>query len=241
MIKRHLLDKLIDELNGIVPEDDHFNFHELQGFFHALAITPPPIIPEHWENCLFHCSGPDFELKHMENLMPAAFAVYDAFDQLRRTGELEFPYDMDQLKGKQFDWVYQWCFGFWTGLSLCKDFWLGEDADNRDADSYWDNISRNARLFEVLATRDLSKLANIERIKINAVADGKEPTDAYLFAWIFKLIPLAVNDLQHVADDIEVELEEQKTLGQPASRPKIGRNEPCPCGSGKKFKKCCLS
>jgi hypothetical protein len=22
---------------------------------------------------------------------------------------------------------------------------------------------------------------------------------------------------------------------------KIGRNDPCPCGSGKKFKKCCLS
>jgi hypothetical protein len=21
--------------------------------------------------------------------------------------------------------------------------------------------------------------------------------------------------------------------------PKIGRNDPCPCGSGKKFKKCC--
>jgi hypothetical protein len=25
------------------------------------------------------------------------------------------------------------------------------------------------------------------------------------------------------------------------SSPKIGRNEPCPCGSGKKYKKCCLS
>ena len=22
---------------------------------------------------------------------------------------------------------------------------------------------------------------------------------------------------------------------------KIGRNEPCPCGSGKKYKKCCIS
>ena len=22
-------------------------------------------------------------------------------------------------------------------------------------------------------------------------------------------------------------------------RPKVGRNEPCPCGSGKKYKKCC--
>ncbi|WP_462431052.1 SEC-C metal-binding domain-containing protein, partial [Bilophila wadsworthia] len=21
--------------------------------------------------------------------------------------------------------------------------------------------------------------------------------------------------------------------------PKVGRNEPCPCGSGKKYKKCC--
>jgi uncharacterized protein len=23
-------------------------------------------------------------------------------------------------------------------------------------------------------------------------------------------------------------------------QPKVGRNDPCPCGSGKKFKKCCL-
>lgn len=31
-------------------------------------------------------------------------------------------------------------------------------------------------------------------------------------------------------------------VGQPVTRPlKIGRNEPCPCGSGKKYKKCCGS
>ncbi|WP_211365126.1 SEC-C metal-binding domain-containing protein [Rhodovulum strictum] len=27
--------------------------------------------------------------------------------------------------------------------------------------------------------------------------------------------------------------------GQPARRAKVGRNDPCPCGSGRKFKKCC--
>jgi preprotein translocase subunit SecA len=27
--------------------------------------------------------------------------------------------------------------------------------------------------------------------------------------------------------------------GRPAGHPKVGRNDPCPCGSGKKFKKCC--
>jgi len=26
---------------------------------------------------------------------------------------------------------------------------------------------------------------------------------------------------------------------QPDEEPKAGRNEPCPCGSGRKFKKCC--
>jgi len=30
---------------------------------------------------------------------------------------------------------------------------------------------------------------------------------------------------------------------EPAKRlaPKVGRNDPCPCGSGKKFKKCCMN
>jgi preprotein translocase subunit SecA len=27
---------------------------------------------------------------------------------------------------------------------------------------------------------------------------------------------------------------------QPIQVPKVGRNDPCPCGSGKKYKKCCL-
>lgn len=27
----------------------------------------------------------------------------------------------------------------------------------------------------------------------------------------------------------------------PSSRPKVGRNDPCPCGSGRKYKKCCIN
>ncbi|MBO0798476.1 MAG: SEC-C domain-containing protein [Blastocatellia bacterium] len=29
------------------------------------------------------------------------------------------------------------------------------------------------------------------------------------------------------------------TVPLSGSKQKIGRNDPCPCGSGKKFKKCC--
>jgi uncharacterized protein YecA (UPF0149 family) len=38
------------------------------------------------------------------------------------------------------------------------------------------------------------------------------------------------------------ELRKEAKRGGVATRitkPKIGRNEPCPCGSGKKYKKCC--
>ena len=34
---------------------------------------------------------------------------------------------------------------------------------------------------------------------------------------------------------------EQKQSGTVRKAKKIGRNEPCPCGSGKKYKKCCIS
>jgi SEC-C motif-containing protein len=37
-------------------------------------------------------------------------------------------------------------------------------------------------------------------------------------------------------------LDGEPLVAQPIRRetPKVGRNEPCPCGSGKKYKKCCL-
>lgn len=36
--------------------------------------------------------------------------------------------------------------------------------------------------------------------------------------------------------DLEILLNPQKTK---IAEEKVGRNEPCPCGSGKKYKKCC--
>ena len=35
------------------------------------------------------------------------------------------------------------------------------------------------------------------------------------------------------------DLEKMLNPPKPSVSKKVGRNEPCPCGSGKKFKKCC--
>jgi SWIM/SEC-C metal-binding protein len=37
------------------------------------------------------------------------------------------------------------------------------------------------------------------------------------------------------------DLEKSLNPARPTASIKIGRNEPCPCGSGKKYKKCCGS
>ena len=49
-------------------------------------------------------------------------------------------------------------------------------------------------------------------------------------------------------EDVRRELEPVRPAVRPAPPPeatvrtvKVGRNAPCPCGSGKKFKKCCGS
>ncbi len=64
-------------------------------------------------------------------------------------------------------------------------------------------------------------------------------------AWL-EANPNARNDVfSGWLDDVDLSdpdgLEEPSAPAQPTVRatPKIGRNDPCPCGSGKKFKKCC--
>jgi preprotein translocase subunit SecA len=58
----------------------------------------------------------------------------------------------------------------------------------------------------------------------------------------------AVEEQRRQADDIPKNFEHESSASKPepvpaavASRqgPKVGRNDPCPCGSGKKYKQCC--
>jgi len=67
----------------------------------------------------------------------------------------------------------------------------------------------------------------------------------------FTLIGKAVDELKNWASFSEAtptSLEREEMIRQYSQlhtvarkTPKIGRNDPCPCGSGKKFKKCCLN
>jgi len=47
--------------------------------------------------------------------------------------------------------------------------------------------------------------------------------------------------LQKMIEEYELEDKLKPLLSANNAEPKIGRNDPCPCGSGKKYKKCCLN
>lgn len=42
-----------------------------------------------------------------------------------------------------------------------------------------------------------------------------------------------------LSDERRMEIKKEYRVSQQAVREKVGRNDPCPCGSGKKYKKCC--
>jgi len=56
------------------------------------------------------------------------------------------------------------------------------------------------------------------------------------FSKTFDVVGVTDEDLRTIIENIQAKKPEQEVT----TGPKVGRNEPCPCGSGKKYKKCCL-
>ena len=57
---------------------------------------------------------------------------------------------------------------------------------------------------------------------------------------IAKKAGITKEQLFRMRDDLLAQAEEKKAEGVDVPLEEIGRNEPCPCGSGKKYKRCCL-
>ncbi len=69
----------------------------------------------------------------------------------------------------------------------------------------------------------------------------RQPVAKRKLETIFELYERVVNTWATYSDDLVFDDKfDFEAFQQPAVSNKIGRNDPCPCGSGKKYKKCCL-
>jgi len=83
----------------------------------------------------------------------------------------------------------------------------------------------------------MAKLGSLKKPAIVRVQNGKRAEEiASIFdknGWIF-ILGIEPDKPEDISD-----LEKLLNPPKPDQYVKIGRNDPCPCGSGKKYKKCC--
>lgn len=101
---------------------------------------------------------------------------------------------------------------------------------------------------ELLSFKDPNLLPQVRK----AFEDGRIDTEVisrYDIDWVFNLPEEEQSYSKFMKDPLEHFSKENinylKTISYPESKTpkneqKIGRNDPCPCGSGKKYKKCCM-
>ena len=241
MIDRKLLKDLEQCLSDIVPNDEHFGIDEMRGLFYAQTITPNKGDPSNWLAALFYDERPALNEAQVSALNSTAGAVYNAYNELLAANKLNFPFDLNQLDAESAESVYGWCQGFFIGLSINELFWLGFKGEKlKNGDKELEAVRNSAKLFTGLVTQDFSEFdkAKLAELKAFIIEQGQQPTDDVIAATLFPNVPAAVKTLQSYGTKL-MRGAVQKTPVKPG--PKVGRNDPCPCGSGKKYKKCCGS
>jgi uncharacterized protein len=109
-----------------------------------------------------------------------------------------------------------WAYGFMTAINLQREDWQAAFADPE--------IMEILRPIYLLGTEDLTP----EEEALIETAEQREE--------LSHLVPASVAGLYRFWTPV------RRAVTDPALRremPKIGRNEKCPCGSGRKYKKCC--
>ena len=102
-------------------------------------------------------------------------------------------------------------------------------------DETYADLSKNGFGFTVIHSTEVLRMDKPERVAIRQIAHEVLKT----------LKPGYSKKLEDQTGSFLLDIkikdggEEQNNKGTPKRKRKIGKNEPCPCGSGLKFKKCC--
>ncbi len=240
-------DELDDFLKARAPDPDTLDpeteassqpivsLTELDGFLTAVVCGPETLMPSTWLPVIFGGEMPAFEdrdqadhlmqliMRHMNEISGLLMERPEKYAPLIIT--------VDDEQGDPHFEARPWCAGFLRGVSLNPEAWeevLGEPED----------IDHPLGVIWFLGT--------------NGVAEMPEDEEGG---------PLEVQDklAEGLAEPvlemhrIFLEQRQQAPMGPAAEGnpgragdalrregPRVGRNDPCPCGSGRKYKKCCL-
>jgi uncharacterized protein len=202
------------------------NLEQLDGFLAALICSPeivPPseYLPEIWGGNIV--LGDEFSAQPiLKDFLSLIMRYWNSIVDTLQSGEVYLPLLLDDENG--ISHANDWANGFLRGMELRKEEW----ADLLDDEEH------GGSLVPIFA------LAH-ENHPDPKMRPYKEPVSAEMRETLIVGAAAGMNKIYHYFEAQRllgtVPLDNMTTFRR--SMPKIGRNEPCPCGSGNKFKHCC--
>ena len=196
---------------------------KIDGFFCALVIGPRPVLPSEYMPVLWGGDtgtdrGPIFasleQAEHVTNLL------LRHWNTIARRLDQGYPHRPILMNDFGATAGQQWAIGFLSGIAMRPDEWKKHLADDVVKD------------FLVVLMMMMMMDADASKVMSKALTP-KERSD------VITVLPLATGNIHHRIRG------QGDPFAQFCSRPrrhsKVGRNDPCPCGSGRKYKRCCGS
>lgn len=216
-------------LTGPARSEGTLTYHETQGLLFAIACAPDLVPPSEWMPRVFGGDRAEYaSMDEADAVLGDLMALYNAVNQEVLEHRCALPEDVEvrepALANLDDDApLSQWARGFLDGHQ-----WLAESWDFVP-EALEDEFGASFMVLGLFASR-----AETEEF----FSSGEHGDLATVAAGALRILPDAMNGYARLGRALGRALEE---FGEPAPvrSTKVGRNEPCPCGSGKKFKKCC--
>lgn len=227
-LSRPLAEADLDRLEALLASpnlvDHAMRPDVLQGLFAAIVSSPVMILPSQWHRCAFGDAPAWESAAQFKEVIELAMRLHNEVAVLLLEGHGIEPilYPTGPEPDAPLDYA-AWCAGYITGMELSEPPWT-EFADD-DAE-----LATMLTPFFALALEDeepdpddpgpFDELSATERTELAEISRER--------------LPEAVQDLYDYFIDRRQKLEPVRRAAA-----KVGRNDPCPCGSGKKYKLCC--
>jgi uncharacterized protein len=207
--------------------DQGLGYPETAGFLFALICAPRLVLPSEWIEGVIG----ERELASQEQankVMGALMSLNNWIATQREKGEVPLPpgVELEPEAMDNFDDgapICRWSRGFLDGHG-----WVAEDWDAYGPD--------DAETGLALAT--LGFFSSRKFAEAFCADAGNKPLPVEEFSGtVCRIMPEAFTIYAKAGRAAQQQMHQASHA--PVRSEKIGRNEPCPCGSGKKYKKCC--
>ncbi|MDQ2696857.1 MAG: UPF0149 family protein [Pseudomonadota bacterium] len=215
--------ELEDFLTSDAVPDDCMDLSTLNGFLTALLVGPVPLPPSLWLPAVWgEEEGQEMAFESADQasrIVSLIMRMYNTIARQLQAAPREFAplLYQSEVDGEPVPVLEGWCMGFMEGVHHGGSAWMPL-AESETAKALTPML--------LFGTEE-----GLKELKAGADQAAEQRREwANLLGYCVAMI-----------DDFWLPYRRQEMAATQPVRavPKAGRNDPCPCGSGKKFKKCC--